>query len=237
MRENATDPAHSAPARAPAPAPAPAAAAAAAGGIAERMLALQRGVGNRAVARAVLAREEWTPGAPVSLAFPPRAPVGTGINPGFGLIAPPVLAPPPPIPFAVSSRITAYLETRKLAIGMKVDEGAISLPEVVAAVRADVPESLQIEVWQIQQIVRDVMGRQTPPDTRGKRSAGSVTAEITAAISNSLPKPPTSITLGTKAGSLELSIGGIEAKTTIGGAKLKLRATPRRDRSRSRRAR
>lgn len=192
--------------------------------MAEQVLSLQRSVGNRAVARAVLARDEWTPGAPVSLGFEPRPAVSPGINAGFGLTSPRVVPLPEPIPEAVRSKVIEYLETQKLNIGLRVDEGSISMPEVVASIRSKVPESLRIEPWQIQMLVREVMGRQAPPFTRGKRSAGSATAEILATIANALPKPPTSIKLESRSGSLELSISGIEAKTTIGGAKITAKA-------------
>jgi hypothetical protein len=91
------------------------------------------------------------------------------------------------------------------------------MPEVIAGIRQEVPESLTVEAWQLGPIVSDVMGRETPPPTRAKPSGAGTAAELEASIANAFPKPPTSVKLVNRAGSLELSVSGIEVKTKVAG--------------------
>lgn len=176
-------------------------------GPADRVLALQRTAGNAAVARALLARQ---PGTASPLALP-----------GLGLGGP-IL--PEPIPAHVESAVRAWLEMRRIGIGISVQQGATSMPEVVAQIRAAVPAAREIAPYEVEMLVRDVMGRETPPATRGRPSAGSAESEIAARIANALPRPPTSIKLSSSAGKLELSLDGLEASTKYGSAKVTAKA-------------
>jgi hypothetical protein len=179
------------------------------------ILALQRTAGNAAVARAVLARDPNTAWVP---------PIGSGytIGGGYGLkgISAPGVYVPPPIPDDVAAAVKSYVQTRQIAIGERVKAGSVSMPEVVAQTRAECPAALRIEPYQVAALVGEVMGRETPPETRGKLTVDGARAQIEASISNSFKLPPTSVTLRNKAGSLELSISGIKAETKIAGAKV-----------------
>jgi hypothetical protein len=196
----------------------PVAAAPSTSPLAERVLSLQRRAGNAAVSRIVLARDEFSPtvtpvGGPGYKWVPPLG-SSSGL-PGLGLTY-----VPPPIPDEVAAAVKSYLATRKLAIGMRVQEGSISMPELVAMVRRECEPAQRIEPWQVEQLAAEALGPDTPPPTRGKKSPDGARAEIEARIANSLPKPPTSVTLRGAGGSLELSIDGIKAETKVAGAKV-----------------
>src|SRR5438874_13818932 len=109
--------------------------------VAEQLLGLQRTAGNRAVARAILARD------PTSTAWSPTNPV---IGGGFGLtgISRGGVIMPPPIPDDVAAAVKDYVQTRKVSIGTRVQEGSISMPEVVAQARAECSAALRIEAYQ-----------------------------------------------------------------------------------------
>lgn len=177
----------------------------------EQVLALQRSAGNAAVARAVLARD--TPNYLMDPAARPAGIPGIGLGPGLGLGA----YQPKEVPASVEAKVRDYLQARKVAIGTQVQAGATSMPEVIAAIRRDVPESLAVEAWQLQPVINEVMGRETPPQTRARPSSAGTAAELEASIANAFPKPPTSVKLSNRAGSLELSVSGIEIRTKVAG--------------------
>jgi hypothetical protein len=63
------------------------------------------------------------------------------------------------------------------------------------------------------------MGYVSPPETRTKYSASGLGSELAANIANAFPKPP-KVKFQTSAGSLELSVTGVELQTKVGPAKV-----------------
>ena len=148
----------------------------------EAMLRLQAGVGNAALSRALLARE--------LPALVPR------------------IAPPEPMPGAIAMRVSAYLERMRLAIQLHNAEGTISMPELVNMVRQNVPEALAATPFQIEVVIAETLGGDTPPASRRQQSADGRSAQMEASILNSLPKPPKELKLYAGSGSLAFSISG-----------------------------
>jgi hypothetical protein len=148
----------------------------------EELLRLQAGVGNAALARALLARD-----LPAVI---------------------PRIAPPEPMPAAIAMRVAAYLERMRLAIGLHNAAGTISMPELVNMVRQNVPEALAATPYQVEVAIAETLGGDTPPPTRGKPSADGRSAQMEASILNSLPKPPKELKLYAGTGSLAFSISG-----------------------------
>lgn len=181
---------------------------------AERILGLQRTAGNAAVTRALLARQGSGSG---TLVLPPLSGTG-GEVPGLGA------ALCKPIPDDVAGEVKNFLQTRQVAIGIRVQEGSISMPEVVAMVRQQCPASLRIEPFQVETLVSEVMGIETPPPRRKNQTADGARAEIEALIANALPKPPTKVSLTSKYGALVLSLDGAQINTKIAGVKVQAKA-------------
>jgi hypothetical protein len=148
----------------------------------EKLLALQAGVGNAALSRALLARD-----LPSVI---------------------PQLKPPEPMPAAIAMRVVPYLERMRLAIQLHNTEGTISMPEVVNMVRQNVPEALACTPFQIELQITETLGSDTPPAARKQQSADGRSAQMEASILNSLPKPPKELKLYAGSGSLAFSISG-----------------------------
>ena len=166
---------------------------------------LQSGVGNAALARAMLARD-----------LPPVIPR---------------IAPPEDAPAAIAAPIKAYLERMRLAVQLHNQEGTMSMPELVNWVRQNVPEALQATVYQIQVVITETLGNDTPPPTRKQVSADGRSAQVEASILNSLPHPPKELKLyagpGSLAfalsGSVELKAGPVTATADKDGASVKVK--------------
>ena len=184
-----------APGRGPAPSPERPAA--------EQVEDLQRTAGNRAVA-GLLQRD------PAPLGFSPFAP---NIHDLRG-VRPAELAPD------LQATVRAFVETRRVAIGERVGNGTISMPEVVQMVREGVEGAIGASPWAIEMVVVEVMGREVPPPTRRKRSAAGSESEISARIGNALGAAGRGLKVESRAGSLQLTMSGVVATTTVGGAKL-----------------
>lgn len=191
-------------AREPAAAPSPPAAA---------ILALQRSAGNAAVAR-MLAREPAAD-APVLPNF-------------HGPAAAPSLVPPlgaslklDEVPMSVQMPVDAYLDQNVHSILDKVLAGTISIPEMVAELRQKVPQAATISSSALSGLVRTHRFSNATlkiPEERAKVDATGLTKQAEASIANSLPSVPTSVSLNGSAGSLTLSISGVQIKTKVGGA-------------------
>jgi hypothetical protein len=153
----------------------------------EAFMRLQNGVGNAALARAMLNRD-----LPSVI---------------------PRIAPPEEAPAAIQAPIKAYLERMRLAVQLRNQEGTMSMPELVNWVRQNVPEALQATIFQIQMVITDVLGTDTPPPTRKQLSSDGRSAQVEASILNSLPKPPKDLKIYAGPGTLTLGfMGSVEYK-------------------------
>jgi hypothetical protein len=148
----------------------------------EALLKLQSGAGNAAVSRAVLARE-----LPSII---------------------PKLDPPKPMDDAIKQQVVAYVQKMHVAIQDMNLHGTISMPEVVNWVRQNVPASLAATPFQIEQVVVEVLGVDTPPASRKVVSADGRSAEVEARILNSLPKPPKEFKIYAGPGTLTFAFSG-----------------------------
>lgn len=172
--------------RAPAPvAPAPA----------DQVLALQRGAGNAAVS-GMLAREPAAD-APVQLPGPfvPH-PSRIDVN-ALG----PKLAPD------VQRAVDAWLSGH----GAGFKSFGTPMPVAVDQVRRSVPEAADADPSAIADRIRAMVG--PLPATRANADLGQQNAQARAQISNSFPKPPTSITVGTAKDYVKVEILSAELKT------------------------
>jgi hypothetical protein len=171
----------------------------------DEVTALQRTAGNRAVSRLIQRQD---------------APVAGGFSPFAVNVADLKAARPAELAPELRDKVRAFLESRKVGIGIRVQEGSISMPEVVQMVREGVDGAIAADAWAIQVEVTAVMGREVPPPTRGKRTAAGRESELTARIANALGAAGKGLKVQSHAGSLELSASGAVASTTIGGAKV-----------------
>src|SRR3954454_8150340 len=121
----------------------------------------------------------------------------------------PKVAPPQEAPAAIQ----AYLERMRLAVQLRNQDGTMSMPELVNWVRQNVPEALQATIFQIQMVITDVLGTDTPPPTRKQASADGRSAQVEASILNSLPEPPKELKIYAGPGTLTLGfMGSVELK-------------------------
>jgi hypothetical protein len=184
----------------------------------EPVLALQRSAGNRAVSG--LVQRQGSGGFTFS-PIAPRAPdlrLGPGATAAMG-------APAPTLSEEAAGKVRAYLEGRRYEIGNRVGEGTISMPEVVQAVRENVPEAASAPVPDIEKQVRAVFGGITPPPERRKRTAEGAGSEIAARIANALPGIP-KLKINLSRGSIELTASGLVGTTKVGSAKVTATGTP-----------
>jgi hypothetical protein len=93
------------------------------------------------------------------------------------------------------------------------------MPEVVAMVRQGCPAALRIQPWQVEGLVSEVMGRETPPPTRGKKTVDGARSEIEARIANALDKVK-NVKLTAFGDAVQLSIDGAQIKGTVAGVKV-----------------
>jgi hypothetical protein len=149
----------------------------------EQMLKLQTGVGNAALARAILARDLQTPG------------VGK-------------LAPRKDMDSATKMKVVAYLSLIRTTIDERVQHGTMSMPELVNMVRQSVPESLTYEPFDIELVISETLGGLTPPYSRRVVTADGRSAEVEASILNKIPKPPKELKIYAGPGSLTFGFSG-----------------------------
>jgi hypothetical protein len=165
------------------------------------LLRLQATAGNAAVARAVRAGRLTAPGgAALARDLAPLVPAIT----------------PQPMAASIAMRVSAYLETMRLSIKLRKEAGTISMPELVNDVRQNVPEALQATPYQIEVVISETLGGDTPPASRATQSADGRSAQLEASILNHLPKPPKELKLYAGPGSLSFSMSGVEAAVKAG---------------------
>src|SRR4051794_15027126 len=104
------------------------------------MLKLQTGVGNAALARAMLNRQ-----------LPDLIPR---------------IQPPAPMDEAIKMQVAAYLEKMRLAIQLHNEAGTISMPELVNQIRQNVPDALGATPYQIEVVITEILAGDTPPPVR-----------------------------------------------------------------------
>jgi hypothetical protein len=148
----------------------------------EQLLKLQSGVGNAALARALLNRQ-----------LPDLVPR---------------IQPPQPMDGAIRMPVVAYLERMRVAIQLHNEEGTISMPELVNWVRQNVPESLTATPFQIEMVITETLAGDTPPPTRKQTSPDGRAAEVESRILNSLPKPPKELKIHAGPGTLTFGFSG-----------------------------
>lgn len=175
------------------------------------VLALQRSAGNAAVSRALLARA------------PTDAPLLPGITDLNKPLVPGLAGPVhfDEVPMSVQMPVDAYLDQRTPEILEKVLAGTISVPEMVAELRQKVPQATSVSAASLAGLVRNHRFSNATlkiPEERSKVSASGLTKQAEASIANALPSVPTSVSLSGAAGSLTLSISGVQLKTKAGGA-------------------
>lgn len=160
----------------------------------EQMLKLQTGVGNAAIARAMLNRQ-----------LPDLVPR---------------LQPPQPMEDAIRMKVVAYLEKMRLAIQLRNAEGALSMPELVNQVRQNVPEALAATPFQIEMVITEVLAGDTPPPVREVVTPDGRQQQLAARILNSIPKPPKELQLHAGPGTLSFAFAG-EVKAQAGAVTAK----------------
>ena len=161
---------------------------------ADRMLELQQGAGNAALAR-VLAREP-APGAPIQLTAP-GVPSPWSINPAALL---PQLKP------EVKRAVDAYLERQSGAIRAM----GTPMPILIDEIRRNVPEAADADPSAIKDRVYAIVPG--VPASRAGASLGQKKAEQEASIANRFPKPPTSVTVGNAQTYVKVEIVSAELK-------------------------
>ena len=182
---------------------------------ADRMLQLQQGAGNAALAR-VLAREPAA-GAPIQLTAP-GVPSPWSINPATLL---PQLKP------EVKRAVDAYLERQSGAIRSL----GTPMPILIDEIRRNVPEAADADPNAIKDRVYAIVPG--VPATRAGASLGQKKAEQEASIANRFPKPPTSVTVGNAQTYVKVEIVSAELKTPTSSRR---RSTRRAARPSTRRA-
>lgn len=174
-----------------------------------RLLDVQRSAGNAAVGELVRINRE-PPGA---LDLSPRG--------KRSLVPRAEMLQPDPVPSRVRDAITAWLESHKMGITMQVDSGTISMPEVIASIRDEVAGAKAVEPWQVTQIVRGVLGRYAPPDTRGTQTPMGQQSELAARLGNVLG---TKVEVGNEAANLVVKVSGALATVKAGGVEARAEA-------------
>jgi len=127
----------------------------------------------------------------------------------------PRLQPPAPMDAAIKQRVVDYLERMRTAIQIHNLEGTISMPELVNWVRQNVPDALLATTFQIEMVIVETLGGDTPPPTRKVVTADGRSMEVEARIMNSIPKPPKEFKIYAGPGALTFAFSG-EAKYQAG---------------------
>jgi hypothetical protein len=178
------------------------------------VVALGRLAGNRAVSGLLQRQGGYTPSVtppPIHLQLPPTSKLAG--------------EPVAPLSDTTAGAIRTYLDGRRYEIGNKVADGALSMPELIQAIREEIPGAASAPVDQIAKVVRESLGSLTPPPVRKKRTAQGAGAELAARIANALPSAPR-LRVEFAGSSVALTMKGLVAKTSVGGAKVTATGTP-----------
>ncbi|HMN97947.1 MAG TPA: hypothetical protein PKD59_00875 [Miltoncostaeaceae bacterium] len=178
------------------------------------VVALGRLAGNRAVSGLIQRQGGYTPTItppPINLNIPSTSPLAG--------------QPAQALSQEVATAIRTYLDDRRYEIGNKVADGALSMPELIQTIRENVPGAAAAPVGQVEKVVREAMGSLTPPPARRRRTAQGAGQELAARIANALPSAPR-LRVDFSGGSVALTMKGLVASTTVGGAKVTATGTP-----------
>jgi hypothetical protein len=178
------------------------------------VVALGHLAGNRAVSGLLQRQGGYTPQI-----SPP--PINLQVPPTSKLAGEPVA----PISDAVAGAIRAFLDGRRYQIGDRVAAGALSMPELIQTIREEVPGAAAAPVDQVAKVVRETLGSTTPPPFRRKRTAQGAGSELAARIANALPSAPR-LRVDFAGSSVALTMKGLVATTSVGGAKVTATGTP-----------
>jgi hypothetical protein len=181
------------------------------------ILALQRSAGNAAVSR-MLARAPTDAPLLPGIADPGKSSLVPGLGASLHLDE---------VPMSVQMPVDAYLDQHTPEILEKVLAGTISIPEMVSELRQKVSQASTVSGSALAGIVRGHKYSNATlkiPEERKKVDATGLTKQAEASIGNALPSVPTSVSLSGSAGSLTLSISGVQIKTKVGGAQVKVDA-------------
>lgn len=171
---------------------------------ADRMLQLQQGAGNAALAR-VLAREPATD-APIQITAP-----GGGVPSPWSIDPTKLL---PQLKPEAKRAVDAYLERQSGAIKSM----GTPMPILIDEIRRNVPEAADADPGAIRDRVYAIVPG--VPATRAGASLGQKKAEQEASIANRFPKPPTSVTVGNAQTYVKVEIVSAELKTPVIKAKV-----------------
>jgi hypothetical protein len=171
---------------------------------ADRMLQLQQGAGNAALAR-VLAREPATD-APIQITAP-----GGGVPSPWSIDPTKLL---PQLKPEAKRAVDAYLERQSGAIKSL----GTPMPILIDEIRRNVPEAADADAGAIRDRVYAIVPG--VPATRAGASLGQKKAEQEASIANRFPKPPTSVTVGNAQTYVKVEIVSAELKTPVIKAKV-----------------
>lgn len=161
---------------------------------------LQRTAGNTAVLSLLAVQRDDDYASP-----PAPVPMPGSLVPRY--------VPPAPIAGRVRERIVAWLDSRKTGISMQVQAGTVSMPELVAQIREQVAGAAAAEVVQIESLIRQRLGRFTPPRTRGRQTPPGQASELAARLKNLLGKE---VEVGTDAANLVISVSGAVGRVRVG---------------------
>lgn len=178
-------------------------------------VALHQQVGNAAFGRLLrVQRDDPSGGGPVSLRMrPPLDP----LRPDLRLLA------PRPVPDDVRVGIGSWLDRHRTGITLEVDAGTISMPEVVARIRDEVPGAAQAEAWQVEVLVGGRLGAYAPPPQRGRQTPAGQASELAARLRNLLGLQ---VRVGSDAANLVVSVSGAVATARAGGVEARAEAGP-----------
>lgn len=183
----------------PAPAPEPAEAQPETG--ADRVLELQRTVGNQATTTA-LQRQALQFTNPPSLG----SPIGSGGLPPNLSISPDFVAKQDE---EIKKKIRTYLDSNKPVVTGHISIGW-SMAELVDLVRTNVPEATRLGPESVERLLSEWAAPQTIAAHRTPGDAKGAESELIATVKNAFSKIPTEVKLERKGAYFQLSLSGIE---------------------------
>ena len=178
------------------------------------VVALGQVAGNRAVSGLIQRQGGYTPTIsppPINLQVPSDSRLAG--QPATGLSD------------TVVAAVRSYLADRRYEIGNKAVAGTLSMPELIQTIREEVPGASSAPVDQLEKVVRSELGVTAPPPFRRKRTAQGAGAELAARIANALPSAP-KLRVDFAGSSVALTMKGLVATTSVGGAKVTATGTP-----------
>jgi hypothetical protein len=176
------------------------------------VLALQAGAGNQAVARAMLARDFSPFGAPA----PPS--VLPGLN---SPVDPSIMAGLDKRQAELQGTVRAWIVANQQLLTGQVLSG-LSMPEVIDLVRTGVEEATELAPETVGKLAQSVLGAVIIPAHRVQQRDKELTAELRNAMAN----VPTDLKIGGAGAWAKVSITGLEAAATVGGADVTGEAGP-----------